>query len=101
MIICGITDGKLFPTVFIWFNRYITNKFLSICKFNRNFCINSIVFNTYDIKAYNAKFDSKGNLVVKFMVVNDSYGKINSIPKFKITVKKAKKKTVISYAKAS
>ena len=53
------------------------------------------------MKAYNAKFDSKGNLVVKFMVVNDRYGKINSIPKFKITVKKAKKKTVISYAKAS
>jgi hypothetical protein len=53
------------------------------------------------MKAYNTKFDSKGNLVVKFTVVNDSYGKINSIPKFKITVKNAKKKTVISYAKAS
>ena len=63
--------------------------------------VNSTVFNTYDMKAYNAKFDSKGNLVVKFMVVNDSYGKINSIPKFKITVKNNKKKTTVSYTKAS
>lgn len=63
--------------------------------------VNSTIFNTCDMKAYNAKFDSHGNLVVKFMVVNDSYGKINSIPKFKITVKNNKKKTTVSYTKAS
>ena len=87
----------------------LTNGKTLSCKVNvvsnqynsKKITVNSTVFNTYDMKAYNAKFDSKGNLVVKFMVVNDSYGKINSIPKFKITVKNAKKKTVISYAKAS
>lgn len=63
--------------------------------------VNNTIYNTCNMKAYDAKFDSKGNLVVKFMVVNNSYGKITNIPKFKITVKNSKKKTTVSYSKNS
>lgn len=63
--------------------------------------VNTTIFNTYDMKAYNAKFDSKGNLVVKFMIVNNSYGKITNVPKFKIIVKNSKKKSTVSYSKHS
>lgn len=63
--------------------------------------VNSTIYNTCDMKAYSAKFDSKGNLVVKFMIVNNSYGKITNVPKFKITVKNSKKKTTVSYSKHS
>lgn len=63
--------------------------------------VDSTIFNTCDMKAYNAKFDSKGNLVIKFVIVNNSYGKITNIPKFKITVKNSKKKTTVSYNKSS
>ena len=63
--------------------------------------VDSTIFNTCDMKAYNAKFDAKGNLVVKFVIVNNSYGKITNIPKFKIKVKNNKKKTTVSYSKNS
>lgn len=63
--------------------------------------ISDISYNTYGMKAYSASFDSKGNMVVKFQIINNSYGKITSIPKFKITVKDSKKKTVASYSQNS
>ena len=58
-------------------------------------------YNTYEMKTYSAAFDSKGNLVVKFVVANNSYGKLTKIPDFKITVKDSKKTVVASYKKSS
>ena len=59
------------------------------------------VYNTCAMKAYDAHFDSKGNIVVKFKIVNNNYGKIDNIPNFKIHIKNASKKTVVSYTKAT
>lgn len=61
--------------------------------------VSSSVYNTCNVKTYDARFDSKGNLVVKFRIVNNSYGKITNVPKFKITVNNSKKKNVATYAK--
>jgi SLAP domain-containing protein len=60
-----------------------------------------MAFNTCDTKAYAASFDSKGNLVVKFVIANNNIGEITSIPNFKITVKDSSKKTVATYKKSS
>lgn len=59
------------------------------------------VYNTCAMKAYDAHFDSKGNIVVKFKIVNNNYGKIDNIPNFKINIKNASKTTVVSYTKAN
>lgn len=61
--------------------------------------VSTSVYNTCKVKAYDAHFDSKGNIVVKFRIVNNSYGKITNVPKFKITVKNSQKKGVATYAK--
>jgi SLAP domain-containing protein len=58
-------------------------------------------YNTVGMKAYAASFDSKGNLVVKFVIGNNNVGEITSIPNFKITVKDSSKKTVATYKKSS
>jgi len=63
--------------------------------------ISDIEYNTYTMKVYKASFDSKGNLIVNFTVVNNSYGKLASVPKFKITIKDSKKTVVASYKKTS
>lgn len=63
--------------------------------------ISDTTYNTYEMKTYSAAFDSKGNLVVKFVVANNSYGKLTKIPDFKITVKDSKKTVVASYKKSS
>lgn len=86
-----LTNGKtLSCKVTVVSNKYSAKKIT----------VNSSEYNTIDMKAYEAHFDSKGNLVVKFKIVNNSYGQITSIPKFKITVKDSKKKTVASYSKS-
>lgn len=87
-----LTNGKkLACTVTVKANKY-TSKKLSI---------SDVPYNSYGMKAYSASFDKKGNLVVKFTVGNNSYGKIESIPKFAITVKDTKGNTTVSYKKSS
>lgn len=61
--------------------------------------VKDVVYNTSEMKAYAASFDSKGNLVLKFKLVNNSYGKITNVSKFKVTVKDSSKKNVVSYNK--
>lgn len=61
--------------------------------------VKDVVYNTSEMKAYNASFDAKGNLVLKFKLVNNSYGKITNISKFKVTVTDSSKKKVVSYSK--
>lgn len=58
-------------------------------------------FNTCSMKAYATSFDKKGNLVVKFKIVNNSYGQITKIPNFKIAVKNSNKKSIVNYKTAS
>lgn len=82
---------KLTCTVTVKANKYNSKKP----------AISDIPYNTYGMKAYSASFDKKGNLVVKFTVANNSYGKIESIPKFAITVKDTKGNTSVSYKKSS
>lgn len=63
--------------------------------------LTSTLYNTYAMKAYNAHFDSKGNIVVKFKIVNNNYGKIDNIDNFNINIKNAKKTTMVSYTKSN
>ena len=65
----------------------------------KKIAIKDVVYNTSEMRAYNAAFDSKGNLVLKFKLVNNSYGKITNVSKFKVTVTDSSKKKVVSYSK--
>ena len=87
-----LSNGKkLTCNVTVKSNKYIGKKLT----------ISDISYNTYGMKAYSAVFDSKGNLVVKFVIANNSYGKLTTIPDFKITVKDSNKKVVVNYKKSS
>lgn len=87
-----LTNGKtLTCNVTVKDNKYSAKKI----------SISDTRYNTYDMKAYSASFDSKGNLVVKFMIANNSYGQLKSVPKFQITVTDSKKDVVASYKKGS
>lgn len=63
--------------------------------------IQDIPYNTAEMRAYSAAFDKKGNIVVKFMTVNNNYGTISGISNFKVTMKNSKKTTTAVYKKAS
>ena len=63
--------------------------------------IQDIPYNTAEMRAYSAAFDKKGNIVVKFMAVNNNYGTISGISNFKVTMKNSKKTTTAVYKKAS
>ena len=75
--------------------RVVSNKYHA-----KKITVDNTVYNSYAMKAYDAKFDSKGNLVVKYTIVNNSYGKLEKIPKFKVTIRDSKKKIVGSYKKS-
>ena len=53
------------------------------------------------MKAYAASFDAKGNLHLKFKLVNNSYGKITNVSKFKVSVKDSSNKSLVSYSTVS
>lgn len=61
--------------------------------------IKDVVYNTSKMKAYAASFDAKGNLHLKFKLVNNSYGKITNVSKFKVSVKDSSNKSLVSYSK--
>lgn len=85
-----LSNGKtLTCTVSVKPNKYTAKKI----------AVKDVVYNTSEMKAYNAAFDKKGNLVLKFKLVNNSYGKITNVSKFKVVVKDSAKKTVVSYTK--
>lgn len=63
--------------------------------------IQDIPYNTAEMRAYSAAFDKKGNIVVKFMTVNNNYGTISGISNFKVTMKNSKKTTTAIFKKAS
>lgn len=63
--------------------------------------IQDIPYNTAEMRAYSAAFDKKGNIVVKFMAVNNNYGTISGISNFKVTMKNSKKTTTAIFKKAS
>lgn len=87
-----LTNGKkLICNVSVKSNKYSGKKLT----------ISDTTYNQYGLKVYSAYFDNKGNLVVKFMVANNSYGKLTKIPKLKITVKDSKKNVVASFKKNS
>lgn len=65
----------------------------------KKIAIKDVVYNTSEMKAYNAAFDSKGNLVLKFKLVNNSYGKITNVSNFRVTIIDSSKKKVVSYSK--
>lgn len=85
----------------------LTNGKILSCKVNvkdnkykaKKIEIKDVVYNTSEMKAYAASFNSKGNLVLKFKLVNNSYGKITNISQFKVSVRDSAKKEVISYTK--
>lgn len=67
----------------------------------KKIAVKDVVYNTSEMKAYAASFDKKGNLVLKFKLVNNSYGKVTNVSKFKVTVKDSSKKKVVSYSKSN
>lgn len=76
--------------------KVVTNEFNK-----KQITLTNTLYNTYAMKAYNAHFDSKGNIVVKFKIVNNNYGKIDNIDNFNINIKNAKKTTMVSYTKSN
>lgn len=87
-----LTNGKkLICNVSVKSNKYS----------GKRLTISDTIYNQYHLKVYSAHFDNKGNLIVKFMVANNSYGKLTKIPKLKITVKDSKKNVVTSFKKNS
>ena len=58
-----------------------------------------IEYNTCKLKPYQASFDSKGNIVVKFLVVNNNYGVVSELSNYSITIKDIKKTTIAAYKK--
>ena len=52
--------------------------------------VDNSTYNVESVKAYQASFDKKGNLKVKFSIVNNSPGKIVNIKNFKIVAKNGK-----------
>lgn len=87
-----LTNGKtLSCKVTVKDNKYSSDKI----------SISDTMYNEYDMKAYSASFDSKGNITVKFIIANNSYGKLENIQNLKVTIKDSKKNTIASYKKNS
>ena len=87
-----LTNGKtLSCKVTVVSNKYSAKKIT----------LTSTVYNTCAMKAYDAHFDSKGNIVIKFKIVNNNYGKLDNIPNFNIKIRNASKKNVVAYSKAN
>lgn len=87
-----LTNGKtLTCKVTVKGNKYSSDKI----------SISDTMYNEYDMKAYSASFDSKGNITVKFIIANNSYGKLENIQNLKVTIKDSKKNTIASYKKNS
>lgn len=62
--------------------------------------IKDIPYNTVEMKAYDASFDKKGNIIIKFTVVNNNYGAISKIQNFKVTMKSSNKIVTATYKKS-
>ena len=55
-------------------------------------------YNSWGMRAYSASFDSKGNLVIKTRIVNNTNGRLTQIKNLKITVKNGSGKVVGKYS---
>ncbi len=73
--------------------KVVSNKFSA-----KKITVDNSEYNTWGMKAYDVSFDKNGNLIVKFMIVNNSYGKIDKIQNFKIAIKNQNKKSITSYS---
>ena len=67
----------------------------------KNITITDTLLNNYQMKAYKASFDKKGNLIIKFKIANNGSGRITTVHNFKITVTDSKKDTVATYKKTN
>jgi hypothetical protein len=63
--------------------------------------VSNTIYDTCDMQAYKAEFDSKGNLTIKFKIANNRSGKVSSISNFKIVVKDSSSKTIATYSSSS
>lgn len=81
----------------------LTNKKVLSCKVKvvsnqysaKKITIDNSAYNIEDMKVYQASFDKKGNLKIKFQLVNNSSGKVVNIKNLKIVAKS--NKTYASY----
>lgn len=67
----------------------------------KNITVTDTLLNTYQMKAYKATFDKKGNLVIKFKIANNGSGRITSISDLKIAITASNKSQIATYKKAS
>lgn len=67
----------------------------------KNITVTDTLLNTYQMKAYKAAFDKKGNLVIKFKIANNGSGRITSISDLKIAITASNKSQIATYKKAS
>ena len=87
----------------------LTNGKTLTCKVNvkpnqysgKNITVTDTLLNTYQMKAYKASFDKKGNLVVNFKIANNGSGRITTISNLKIAVTTSNKSKIATYKKAS
>lgn len=93
----AISNGKSTIKVKLTNNKTLT------CKINvvsnqytaKKISVDDSIYNVENMKVYQASFDKKGNLKIKFKIVNNSTGKIERIKNLKIVAKN--KKTYASY----
>lgn len=60
--------------------------------------VGQVTYGKWGMEAYSASFDSKGNLVVKVRIANNTTGRLTQIRSLKVTVKNGSGKTVAKYS---
>lgn len=92
VITAKLTNGKKIKCkVTVKSNTYSADKLTS----------SNVGINEYAVAAYSASYKSNGNLVIKFRVVNETDHKLESIPKFSVTITNQENDGVASYRKNS
>ena len=88
------TDGMPFALAC---DVYVRNNELTGAKMT----VSDVVYGSAKTNVYSVKFDSKGNLVIKTQIVNNSGHTYTSLKNIKITIKDSKGKVVGKYKKSS
>lgn len=87
-IVATLTDGtKLTCKVTVKANKYSASKITT----------SDVSYGAFGFEAYSASYDSKGNLVVKVRLANNSSKKISELRSIKVTVKDPNGKAVGTY----
>lgn len=88
-ITATLEDGtKLKCTVTVKANKFSASKL----------SVSEVTYGKWGMEAYSASFDSRGNLVIKVRIANNTYGRLTEIRGLKITAKDGNGKTIGTYS---